>query len=171
MMGVGVCVLKVSGDVGSCRRVSGVVCTFRWLNEQKNLNNLGIRLANCQNLFGKIDFLFSSIRKNRFSDPEKPEKSISVLKVFGKIDFHYSGEVTHPRPQTLGPATMAPYPHSTTTSSSRQMELPVKPLTPWRPVKLVINPHTTSGLTLSGEPSTTNGATSPHWTNGNTMHH
>ena len=96
MMGVGVCVLRVSGDVGSCRRVSGVVCTFRWLNEQKNLNNLGIRLANCQNLFGKIDFLFSSIRKNRFSDPEKLEKSISVLKVFGKIDFHYSGEVTHP---------------------------------------------------------------------------
>ena len=96
MMGVGVCVLRVSGDVGSCRRVSGVVCTFRWLNEQKNLNNLGIRLANCQNLFGKIDFLFKSIRKNRFSDPEKPEKSISVLKVFGKIDFHYSGEVTHP---------------------------------------------------------------------------
>ena len=44
----------------------------------------------------KIDFLFSSIRKNRFSDPEKPEKSICVLKVFGKIDFHYSGEVTHP---------------------------------------------------------------------------
>ena len=35
VMGVGVCVLKVSGDVGSCRRVSGVVCTFRWLNEQK----------------------------------------------------------------------------------------------------------------------------------------
>ena len=53
-------------------------------------------MANCQNLFGKIDFLFSSIRKNRFSDPEKPEKSISFFKVFGKIDFHYSGEVTHP---------------------------------------------------------------------------
>ena len=33
---------------------------------------------------------------NRFSDPEKPEKSISVLKIFGKIDFHFSGEVTHP---------------------------------------------------------------------------
>ena len=65
----------------------------------ENLNNLGIRLANCQNLFGKIDFLFSSIRKNRFSDPEKPEKSISVLQVFGKIDFHYSGEVTHPTQQ------------------------------------------------------------------------
>ena len=47
-------------------------------------------------VFRKIDFLFSSIRKNRFSDPEKPEKSISVLKLFGKIDFHYSGEVTHP---------------------------------------------------------------------------
>ena len=69
----------------------------------ENLNNLGIRLANCQNLFGKIDFLFSSIRKNRFSDAETPEKSISVLKVFGIIDFHYSGEVTHPSqwPQIL----------------------------------------------------------------------
>ena len=43
-----------------------------------------------------IDYLFSSIRKNRFSDLEKPEKLISVFKVFGKIDFHYSGEVTHP---------------------------------------------------------------------------
>ena len=62
----------------------------------ENLNNQGIWLANCQNLLGKIDFLFSSIRKSRFSDPEKPEKSISVLKVFGKIDFQYSGEVTHP---------------------------------------------------------------------------
>ena len=39
-------------------------------------------------LFGKIDF--------RFSDPQKPEKSICVLKPFGKIDFHYAGEVTHP---------------------------------------------------------------------------
>ena len=40
--------------------------------------------------------LSKPIRKNRFSDPENPEKSISVLKVFGKIDLHYSGEVTHP---------------------------------------------------------------------------
>ena len=39
---------------------------------------------------------FKYSEKNGFSDPEKPEKSISVLKVFGKIDFHYSGEVTHP---------------------------------------------------------------------------
>ena len=53
----------------------------------ENLNNLGIRLANCQNLFGKIDYVFSSIRKNRFSDPEKREKSISVLKVFEKNQF------------------------------------------------------------------------------------
>ena len=57
--------------------------------------NLGIRLANCQNLFGKIDFLFSNIWKNRFSDPEKPEKSISVLYIFGKIDFHYPGYRLH----------------------------------------------------------------------------
>ena len=35
------------------------------------------------------------------SDPQKPEKSISVLKVFGKIDFHYAGEVTHPSPDTV----------------------------------------------------------------------
>ena len=53
----------------------------------ENLNNLGIRLANCQNLFGKIDFLFSSIRKNRFSDPEKPEKSISFFKSIRKNRF------------------------------------------------------------------------------------
>ena len=65
------------------------------------------------------------------------------------------------RPQTLGPATMAPYPsptqynnqlltaHGTTTCET-------------------INPHTTRGLSVSGEPSTTSGATSPHWTNGNT---
>ena len=59
------------------------------MQRAENLNNLGIRLSNCQNLFGKIDFLFSSVRKNQFSDPEKPEKSISVFKVFGKIDFHY----------------------------------------------------------------------------------
>ena len=39
-------------DVGSCRRVSGVMCTFRWLSEQ--------------NLFGK----------NRFSVLKYSEKSI-----------------------------------------------------------------------------------------------
>ena len=62
-----------------------------------NLNNLGIRQEIWQNLFGKIDFVIQTIRKNRFSDPQKPEKSIRVLKVFGKIDFHYAGEVTHPK--------------------------------------------------------------------------
>ena len=41
-------------------------------------------------------FFLKTIRKNRFSDPKKPERSISVLKLFGKIDFHYAGEVTHP---------------------------------------------------------------------------
>ena len=48
--------------------------------------NLGIRLANCQNLFRKIDFIFLSIRKNRFSDPENrlvflkySEKSIFII--------------------------------------------------------------------------------------------
>ena len=66
------------------------------LHKHHNLNNLGIRQEIWQNLFEKIDFVFYTIRKNRFSDPQKPEKSINVLKVFGKIDFHYAGEVTHP---------------------------------------------------------------------------
>ena len=77
-------------------------------------------------------------------------------------------ELTWCRPQTLGPATMAPYPsptqynhqlltaHGTTTCETKP------------PTCETINPHTTRGLTLSGEPSTTSGATSPHWTNGNT---
>ena len=50
--------------------------------------------------------LAKPIRKNRFcflNYSEKSifrsEKSISVLKVFGKIDFHYAGEVTHPNVQ------------------------------------------------------------------------
>ena len=60
------------------------------LHKHHNLNNLGIWQEIWQNLFGKIDFIFETIRKNRFSDPQKPEKSISVLKVFGKIDFHYA---------------------------------------------------------------------------------
>ena len=74
------------------------------LHKHHNLNNLGVRQEIWQNLFGKIDFFFIyflTIRKNRFSDPQKPEKSISVLKVFGKIDFHYAGEVTHPIIHTL----------------------------------------------------------------------
>ena len=54
---------------------------------------------------------------------------------------------------------LAPYPSPT------QDPLPVKPLTP---TCETINPHTTRGLTLSGEPTTTSGATSPHWTNWNT---
>ena len=53
------------------------------LHKHHNLNNLGIRQEILQNLFGKIDFVF--LRNNRFSDPQKPEISISVLKVFGKI--------------------------------------------------------------------------------------
>ena len=39
------------------------------------------------NLGKPIRFLFFKL----FEDPQKPEKSISVLKVFGKIDFHYAG--------------------------------------------------------------------------------
>ena len=70
-----------------CRHISSSQCA---LHKHHNLNNLGSRK------FGK-----TYIRKKRFcflktiwfSDPQKPEKSISVLKVFGKIDFHYAGEV------------------------------------------------------------------------------
>ena len=76
-----------------CRHKLSSQCA---LHKHHNLNNLGIRQEIWQNLFGKIDFVFLTIRKNRFSNPQKPEKSISVLKVFGKIDFHYAGEVTHP---------------------------------------------------------------------------
>ena len=78
-----------------CRHKLSSQCALR---KHYNLNNLGIRQEMWQNLFGKSDFVFETIRKNRFSDPQKPEKSISVLKVFGKIDFHYAGEVTHPNP-------------------------------------------------------------------------
>ena len=39
-------------------------------------------------------------------DPQKPEKSISVLKVFGKINFHYAGEVTHPSTVSGGCGTV-----------------------------------------------------------------
>ena len=76
-----------------CRHKLSSQCA---LHKHHDLNNLGIRQEIWQNLFGKIDFVFLTIRKNRFSDPQNPEKSISVLKVFGKIDFHYVGEVTHP---------------------------------------------------------------------------
>ena len=54
------------------------------------MNNLGIRQEIWQNLFRKIDFVFETIRKNRFSDPRN---LISVSKVFGKIDFHYAGRL------------------------------------------------------------------------------
>ena len=86
-----------------CRHKLSSQCA---LYKHHNLNNLGIRQEIWQNLFGKIDFIFLTIRKNRFSDPQKPEKSISVLKVFGKIDFHYAGEVTHPNRHVIrmGPA-------------------------------------------------------------------
>ena len=77
-----------------CRHKLSSQCALG--HKHHNLNNLGIRQDIWENLFGKIDFVFKTIRKNRFSDPQKPEKSISVLKVFGKIDFHYAGEVTHP---------------------------------------------------------------------------
>ena len=82
-------------------------------------------------------------------------------------------------PQTLGPATMAPYPLNPTqynpqllTANGTTRPTTCETINPL-PVKLVINPHPTRELTLSGEPSTTtgSGATSPHWTNGNTMHH
>ena len=73
-----------------CRHKLSSQCA---LHKHHNLNNLGIRQEIWQNLFGKNDFVFETIWKNRFLDPQKP---ISVLKVFGKIDFHYAGEITHP---------------------------------------------------------------------------
>ena len=75
-----------------CRHKLSSQCA---LHKHHNLNNLGIRQEIWQNLFVKFDFFFFflTIRKNRFLSPQKPEKSISVLKVF---DFHYAGEVTHP---------------------------------------------------------------------------
>ena len=67
------------------------------------------------------------------------------------------------RPQTLGPATMAPYPSPTQYNYQLLTAIGIT-----RPTTCeTINPHTTRGLTLSGEPSTTSGATSSHWTNGN----
>lgn len=52
-------------------------------------NNLGIRLGNLQNLFGKIDFLI--IGKNRILDAT--EKLISVLEVFQKSTFIVQGRL------------------------------------------------------------------------------
>ena len=72
------------------------MCAFRWLNEQKTWITSVFGWQIVKTYSEKSIFFLSSIQKNRFSDPEKPEKSISVLKVFEKIDFHYSGEVTHP---------------------------------------------------------------------------
>ena len=102
---VDLCVSVLLTDMhSSClgARPGGFLCRHKLssqcaLHKHHNLiNKLGIRQEIWQNLFGKIDFVFKTIRKNRFSDPQKPEKSISVFKVFGKIDFHYAGEVTHP---------------------------------------------------------------------------
>ena len=103
---VDLCVSVFSTDMHSSSlgaRPSGFLCRHKInnlssqcaLHKHHNLNNLGIRQEIWQNLF---DFVFKTIRKNRFSDSQKAEKSISVSKVFGKIDFHYAGEVTHPTP-------------------------------------------------------------------------
>ena len=62
-----------------CRHKLSSQCA---LHKHYNPNNLGIRQEIWQNLFGTIDFVFETIRKNRFSDPQKTEKSINVLKVF-----------------------------------------------------------------------------------------
>ena len=88
-----------------CRHKSSSQCA---LHKHHNLNNLGIRQEIWQNLFEKnrFFFFFKSIWKIRFSSLQKPEKSISVLKVFGKIDFHYAGEVTHP---TCRSPPLSPY--------------------------------------------------------------
>ena len=87
---VDLCVSVFSTDMHSSSlgaRPGGFLCRHKLssqcaLHKHHKLNNLGIRQEIWQNLFGKIDFVFKTIRKNRFSDPNNPEKSISVLKVF-----------------------------------------------------------------------------------------
>ena len=99
---VDLCVSVFSTDMHSSSlgaRPGGFLCRHKLssqcaLHKHHNLNNLGIREEIWQNLFGKIDFVFLNYSEKSFSDPQKPEKSISVLKVFGKIDFYYAGEVT-----------------------------------------------------------------------------
>ena len=60
-----------------CRHKLSSQCA---LHKHHNLNNLGIQQEIWQNLFRKIDFAFETIQKNQFSDPQKPEKSISIRK-------------------------------------------------------------------------------------------
>ena len=77
-----------------CRHKLSSQCA---LHKHHNLNNLGIRQGKIYSeksilffkLFGKIDFQIHKNLKNR------------LMLVFGKIDFHYAGEVTHPNFSTL----------------------------------------------------------------------
>ena len=73
---VDLCVSVFSNDMHSCSlgaRPGGFLCKHKLfsqceLHKHHHLNNLGIRQEIWQNLFRKIDFVFYTIRKNRFSD-------------------------------------------------------------------------------------------------------
>ena len=73
---VDLCVSVFSTDMHSSSlgaRPGGFLCRYKLssqcaLHKHHNLNNLGIRQEIWQNLFGKIDFVFKTIQKNRFSD-------------------------------------------------------------------------------------------------------
>ena len=61
-----------------------------------SLNNLGIRQEIAAKPIRKNRFSFLNYSgKINFQIHKKPENSIRVLKVFGKFDSHYAGEVTH----------------------------------------------------------------------------
>ena len=96
---VDLCVSVFSTDMNSSSlgaRPDGFLCKHKLssqcaIHKHHNLNNLDVGIW--QETYSEKSILF---RKNSFSSQQKPEKLISVLKVFGKIDFHYAGEVTHP---------------------------------------------------------------------------
>ena len=80
---VDLCVSMHNSSLGA--RPGGFLCRHKLssqcaLYKHLNLNNLGIRQEIWKNLFGQIEFVFKTIQKNRFSDPHKLEKSISVRK-------------------------------------------------------------------------------------------
>ena len=114
---------------------------------------------------GPISHYISFTTKIVSEAQERPHSLALSLRTI-PVEPHclFSLQLPHNQLSHPPPATMAPYPialHTTTTSSSLQMQmthsLPVKPLTPTLKEDL-----------LSGEPSSTSGATSLHRTNGNT---
>ena len=73
-----------------------MMCTFRWLSGQKTVFSWQIVKTYSENRFSFIKYSEKLIFRSR--------KTINVLKVFGKINFHYSGEVTHPTYKSLATA-------------------------------------------------------------------